>query len=230
MTYHSNSDAAEIAKFSALADHWWDLSGPCKPLHIINPTRVEFIQAAVELKDKTVLDIGCGGGILSESLARKGAKVTGIDLSEAAIEVAQAHAKAAGLAIAYSCSNAESFNQGQFDIVTCMELLEHVPDPACLVQACTRLVKPQGHVFFSTINRTLSAYMLAILGAEYITRMLPIGTHDYAKFIKPSELCAWLRTAGLQVDSIKGIHYRGISHKSSLCDNPDVNYILHARA
>jgi len=232
MSEYVNADTNEIAKFSQLAKQWWDMEGPCKPLHIINPVRLLYVQQRVELGQKKVLDIGCGGGIFSESLAEQGASVMGLDMSEAALKVAKEHAQAKSLPIHYVQSTAEEFadlHPRQFDVVTCMELLEHVPDPANLIKACARLVKPGGHLFFSTINRTLKAYGLAILAAEYLLQMLPKGTHDYAKFIKPSELSRWLRDAGLKINDIKGIVYQGIIDKASLSENIEVNYILHAQ-
>lgn len=234
MQPYTNIDHTEIAKFSELAKHWWDPQGPCKPLHRINPVRLHFVQQQVKsLAGKKILDIGCGGGIFSEGLAEQGAIVTGIDMSEPTLVAAKEHCQNKSLSLRYFCITAEEFAQQhshQFDVITCMELLEHVPDPLQLIQACTKLLKPEGHVFFSTINRTFKAYALAILAAEYITNVLPKGTHDYKKFIKPSELCRWIRETGLTVNAIKGIDYQGITHVASLSDATDVNYILHAQA
>ena len=233
MQKFTNVDSIEIAKFSELATDWWELDGPCKPLHVINPVRLAFVQQQLDLTGKKVLDIGCGGGIFSESLAMQGAEVIGIDMSETALRVAEAHCQNKSLPLHYVCASAEEFAEShaqQFDVVTCMELLEHVPDPISLVQTCAKLVKPGGDLFFSTINRTLKAYLLTIIAAEYIAKLLPKGTHDYAKFIRPSELCAWLRSAELEVTTLKGINYQGLTNKARLINNIDTNYIIHAKA
>jgi len=225
----SNIDANEVAKFDALAGAWWDEDGDCRPLHDINPTRLSFIQNHVDLKAKTVLDVGCGGGILTESLSQQGAKVTGIDMGESVLKAARSHAKMSNLTIDYQKTAVEDLvktHKGQFDIVTCMELLEHVPDPASIIQACVDLTKEGGQVFFSTINRTAKAYLFAILAAEYILRLLPKGTHEYKQFIRPSELDRIARQTGLQLIEIKGMNYHPKSRISKLCDDVNVNYLV----
>jgi 2-polyprenyl-6-hydroxyphenyl methylase/3-demethylubiquinone-9 3-methyltransferase len=225
-----NVDPAEIAKFSELAHRWWDPQSDFKPLHEINPLRLDYIENAAGLRGKRVLDVGCGGGILAESMAVRGAQVTGIDLSEKALKVAQLHILESGNQVDYRLESAEDFARGQaaqFDVVTCMELLEHVPDPASTVSACAALVKPGGHVFFSTINRNLKAYVLAVIGAEYVLRMLPRGTHRYDKFIKPSELGAFCRQSGLAVRDIIGMTYNPLTAHYALGADSDVNYIMH---
>lgn len=224
-----NADPQELQKFSDLAHRWWDPSSEFRPLHEINPLRLEWINARSPLAGKKVLDIGCGGGILSEGMARKGAQVTGIDLSEKALKVADLHSLESGLEISYELISAEEIaarEPGQYDIVTCMEMLEHVPQPASIVAACAALVKPGGQVFFSTINRNPKAYLLAIIGAEYLLRMLPRGTHDYQKFLTPAELSGFVRNCGLQVDGIKGMTYNPLTQTYSLNQDTDVNYLL----
>lgn len=231
-TANINVDAAEVAKFDALANSWWDLEGESKPLHQINPIRLDFIQQQCELANKQAIDVGCGGGILTEALAKASANTTGIDMAETALKIAKLHALEAEISINYEQITAEQKAQQspqQFDVVTCMEMLEHVPDPASVIQACADLVTPEGDVFFSTLNRHPKAYLLAVLGAEYIMNMLPKGTHDYKQFIKPSELAKWCRQSGLQVCSIKGISYSPISRSFSLSDDVDVNYLVHCR-
>lgn len=225
----TNADPLEINKFSELAHRWWDPTSEFRPLHEINPLRLEWINARAPLAGKNVIDIGCGGGILAESMARKGAKVTGIDLSKKALKVADLHSLESGVEVRYKHIPAEEMAEqeaGQFDVVTCMEMLEHVPDPASIVRAAATLVKPGGKVFFSTLNRNLKSYLFAVVGAEYVLRMLPRGTHDYAKFITPSELSQFVRDAGLQVDGMKGLTYNPLTKFYSLNNDTDVNYMV----
>ena len=230
-TMNQNYDQQELAKFSSLAAQWWDITGELKTLHLINPLRLGYINKIVELKNKKVVDIGCGGGILAESMAQSGAKVTGIDLNKALIEVAKLHQLETRTEVSYLPIAAETLattHAGHYDVVTCLEMLEHVPNPLSIVQACASLVSPGGHVFFSTLNRNLKSYLFAILGAEYMLKLLPKNTHDYAKFIRPSELAEWARQAGLQPKEIKGIRYHLLSKQFDLSDDISVNYILHA--
>jgi len=225
-----NADPHELEKFSQLAHRWWDPHSEFRPLHEINPLRLNWIDAHANLAGKTVLDIGCGGGILAESMAEAGASVTGIDLSEKALGVARLHLLESGKKVDYRMISAEELATqaaGTFDVVTCMEMLEHVPNPASTIAACAALAKPSGHVFFSTINRNPKAYVFAILGAEYILRMLPKGTHDYAKFIKPSELARWAKSVELQPDELIGMSYNPLSQKYSLGSDTSVNYLMH---
>lgn len=224
---NANVDAKEIQKFSELADNWWDIEGPYQSLHKINPLRVKFIQTHVDLKDKAVLDVGCGAGILSESLASLGAKVTAIDQSLPLLEAAKNH-NDGKFEIDYSQIEAETLainSPATFDVVTCLEVLEHVPDPVSLVRACAALVKPNGHVFFSTLNRNVKAYLFAIFAAEYVLGLLPKGTHDYAKFIRPSELVAWAREANLAVVELMGVDYQPLSKQYFLTSSIEVNYL-----
>ena len=226
-----NADSAELNKFNELAHKWWDKSSEFKPLHDINPLRLNYIDQAISLNAKTVLDVGCGGGILSESMAQKGAKVTGIDLGEKALKVAQLHSLESGVSVDYQLVSVEAFAEKQaasFDVVACLEMLEHVPDPASVVRACAKLVKPGGHVFFSTINRNPKAYLFAVIGAEYVLNMLPRGTHDYTKFIKPSELASWMRLANLSLQHQIGMSYNPITQHYWLGDDVSVNYMMHA--
>lgn len=228
MTTTENVHEHEIRKFGLLADRWWDPDGEFKTLHAVNPLRIQFIRSFAELHGKRVADVGCGGGILSEGLARAGAQVVGIDLGEELLEIAKAHAEESGMAVEYRRISAETLAEtepGSFDIVTCMEMLEHVPDPASVVDACARLVKPGGRVFFSTLNRKLKAYLLAIVGAEYLLNMIPKGTHDYATFIKPSELSRWARETGLDLLGMDGIAYNPLTGQFSLSRDLDVNYL-----
>lgn len=231
-TIMTNADQSEIDKFSQLAHRWWDPSSEFKPLHEINPLRLKWIIQKTSIEKKRVLDIGCGGGILSESMARIGADVTGIDLSEKALAVARLHLLESGQKVCYEHVSAESFaenNPGLFDVVTCMEMLEHVPDPSSTIAACSRLVKPGGHVFFSTINRNPKAYLLAVIGAEYVLRLLPKGTHDYAKFIKPSELTRIAKSVELEPKELIGMTYNPITQTYRLGNDTSVNYLLHTQ-
>ena len=225
-----NADPQELAKFSELAHRWWDPTSEFKPLHQINPLRLGWIDATAGLKGKSVLDIGCGGGILAEAMAALGARVKGIDLSGKALKVAQLHLLESRLEVDYEEISAEELARrepARYDALTCMELLEHVPDPASTVNACAQLVKPGGNVYFSTINRNPKAYLLAVIGAEYILRLLPRGTHDYAKFVKPSELAQHCRTAGLSLKSVIGMSYNPLTKAYSLNDDVSVNYLVH---
>jgi 2-polyprenyl-6-hydroxyphenyl methylase/3-demethylubiquinone-9 3-methyltransferase len=229
-----NADAAELAKFSDLAHRWWDPESEFRPLHQINPLRLRWIESLVgPLKDHRVLDVGCGGGILAEAMARQGAQVLGIDLSDKALKVAQLHALEQGVAgLSYRLASAEQLaaeQAGQYDVVTCMEMLEHVPDPASVVSACATLVKPGGWVFFSTINRNPKAFLFAIVGAEYVLRLLPRGTHEYGKLIRPSELAAWCRAAGLTLSATRGLGYNPLTRRYFLCDDTSVNYLIATR-
>jgi 2-polyprenyl-6-hydroxyphenyl methylase / 3-demethylubiquinone-9 3-methyltransferase len=228
-----NADPAELAKFSDLAHRWWDPESEFRPLHQINPLRLGWIDGLAPLAGKRVLDIGCGGGILSDSMARKGADVTGIDLSTKALKVAQLHALEAGTTgVSYREISAEELAQEQpasFDVVTCMEMLEHVPDPASVVRACATLVKPGGWVFFSTINRNPKSFLFAIVGAEYLLRMLPKGTHEYAKMIRPSELASYCRSAGLSLDQTRGMEFNPLTQRYWLSGDTSVNYLIATR-
>ena len=225
-----NVDHAEVSKFEQLASRWWDPNSEFKPLHEINPLRLDYIDTRAVLKDKVVLDVGCGGGILTESMAARGARVTGIDMGEAPLEVARLHLLESGQQVEYRRIPVEELAAempAQFDVVTCMEMLEHVPDPASVIAACATLVKPGGHVFFSTINRNPKSYLLAIVGAEYILRMLPKGTHDFAKFIRPSELNRWARNAGLETADLTGMTYNPLTGVYKLDPRDvDVNYLV----
>jgi len=225
-----NADPAELAKFSALAQSWWDPKGPSKPLHDLNPLRLQYVSRAVALSDARVLDVGCGGGILSESMARAGARVLGIDLSQAVLDVAELHALDAKVAAEYRLVPVEELARERpaaFDLVTCMEMLEHVPDPAASIQALAALVRPGGDVIVSTLNRNPLAFAVAIVGAEYIARVLPRGTHEYLKFIRPSELARWGRAAGLELQDLTGISYNPLTRSFRLSPNTDVNYLAH---
>lgn len=231
-TSSANVDTAELAKFESLASRWWDPNAEFKPLHDINPLRLQYINERAALAGKSVLDIGCGGGILTESMAALGARVTGIDLAEAPLAVAQLHLKESGRAVEYRRISAEDLARerpGTYDAVTCMELLEHVPSPVSTVTACATLVKPGGHVFFSTINRNPKAWLFAVVGAEYVLNLLPRGTHEYLKFIKPSELERMSRAAGLRTLGFIGMHYNPLTRRYWLAPGVDVNYIAHTR-
>jgi 2-polyprenyl-6-hydroxyphenyl methylase / 3-demethylubiquinone-9 3-methyltransferase len=228
-----NADPQELAKFSELAHRWWDRESEFRPLHEINPLRLEWINGISALKGKEVLDVGCGGGILSDAMARRGATVLGIDLSTKALKVAQLHAlEAATPSITYREIAAEALAQEQparFDVVTCMEMLEHVPDPSSVVRACASLVKPGGSVYFSTINRNAKSFLFAILGAEYLLKLLPKGTHEYAKFIKPSDLASWCRDAGLELRATRGMEYNPVTRRYGLSGDTSVNYLFACR-
>lgn len=228
----ANADPREIDKFSELAHRWWDPASEFKPLHDLNPLRLGWIDGIAHLRDKTVLDVGCGGGILSESMARQGARVKGIDLSRKALQVADLHSLESGVAVDYEEIAVEALaarEPAAFDVVTCMEMLEHVPEPASVVNACAHLVRPGGYVFFSTLNRTPKAYLLAVLGAEYILRMLPRGTHDYEKFIPPAQLAHAIRHAGLEIVEIRGMTYNPLTQLYKLGRDTDVNYMVACR-
>lgn len=228
MTVTENVHLHEINKFGSLAERWWDISGEFKTLHDINPLRIRFIKEHAEINGKRIVDVGCGGGILSEGLAKNGADMLGIDLSEELIDIADLHGLESGINAHYRKISAEALADEQpegFDHVTCMEMLEHVPDPASIVRACAKLIKPGGTVFFSTLNRKPKAYLLAIVAAEYLLRMLPKGTHDFKTFIKPSELSRWSRDAGLELQSMAGIEYNPLTKRFSLGKDIDVNYL-----
>ena len=228
-----NVDPLELEKFSQLAHRWWDPESEFKPLHEINPLRLDYIDRIACLSGKTVLDVGCGGGILSEAMAARGARVTGIDLADKPLKVAQLHLLESGRQVEYVKISAEELALARaqhYDIVTCMELLEHVPDPAATVHACSKLVKQDGWVFFATINRNPKSYLFAVIGAEYVLKLLPRGTHDYQRFIKPSELAAMCRKAGLTVDGVMGMTYNPLTRVYALGSDADVNYILHGHA
>jgi 2-polyprenyl-6-hydroxyphenyl methylase/3-demethylubiquinone-9 3-methyltransferase len=227
-----NADPAELQKFGALAHRWWDPLGDMKPLHEINPLRLDWIDRLAALAGKRVIDVGCGGGILAEAMAQRGARVTGIDLSTKPLRVAQLHALESGVAVDYRESSAETLaaeSPGTFDVVTCMEMLEHVPDPGSTVRACATLAKPGGWVVFSTINRNPKSFVFAIVGAEYVLRLLPRGTHEYAKFIRPRELAAMAREAGLEVVQILGMTYNPLTRRFALGRDTDVNYLVACR-
>ncbi len=232
MSSSTNVDTAELAKFESLAARWWDPEAELKSLHDINPLRLGYIQERASLAGKSVVDIGCGGGILAESMAGLGARVTGIDLAEASIAVARLHLNESARDVEYRCISAEDLareRSGAYDVVSCMELLEHVPEPASTVAACASLVKPGGHVFFSTINRNPKAWLYAIVGAEYILNLLPRGTHEYLKFIRPSELERMCRASRLRVAGFIGLHYNPFARRYRLGPGVEVNYIAHAR-
>ena len=227
----SNIDPAEVAKFEALADRWWDQSSEFKPLHQINPLRVNYIDERSPVAGKKVLDVGCGGGILSEGLAVRGADVTGIDVGKAPLEIAKLHTKESDLDIDYRLTTIEELAEQEpesYDIVACMEMLEHVPDPSSIIQACTKALKPGGTIYFSTISRNPKAYLFAIVAAERILKMLPKGTHDYDKLIKPSELAGWARQADLQLLDVRGMVYNPLNKRYSLSGDTSVNYLVHA--
>ena len=227
----ANIDPSEVAKFSSVASRWWDPEGEFKPLHAINPLRLAYIERYAPLAGKKVLDVGCGGGLLSEAMAGHGAEVTGIDVVPASLSVAKLHLLESGAKVDYREITVEDLADeapGSFDVITCMEMLEHVPDPASVIAACARLAKPDGQVFFSTINRNPKAYLFAVVGAEYVLNMLPKGTHDYQKFIRPAELESWSRAAGLAIQNFAGITYNPLTRRFSLDDDIDVNYMAYA--
>src|SRR6185503_2412646 len=229
MAHETNVDPAELAKFNELAHRWWDPEGEFRPLHEINPLRLQWIAERAPLQGRAALDVGCGGGILAEAMAQLGASVTGIDLGEKALRIAALHQLESGVQVRYESASAEEFAEAhgsEFDVVTCMELLEHVPEPPSTIAACARLVKPGGRVIFSTINRNPKAYLFAVIGAEYVLKLLPKGTHDYARFIKPSELTRWCREAGLQPLEMTGLTYQPLTRKYRLGRDCDVNYML----
>ena len=225
-----NVDPAELAKFDSLASRWWDTEGDFKPLHEINPLRLDWIRQHISLRGCRAVDIGCGGGILTESMAAAGATVIGIDMADGPLSVARLHQHESGAEVDYRKLTAEELaanEAGEYDVVTCLEMLEHVPDPSQVIKSCAELVKPGGHVFFSTINRNPKSFLFAIVGAEYVLKLLPSGTHEYAKFIRPSELEAWARTAGLRLESSIGMQYNPFSKEYSLGSNLDVNYLMY---
>ena len=225
---NQNVDQTELDKFNQISTRWWDQQGEFRPLHLMNPLRLNYINSRVSLKDKKVLDVGCGGGILSEAMANSGASVTGIDLANEALEVAKLHLLESRLKVDYMQSSVEAIaaeKPAEFDVVTCLELLEHVPQPASVVNACAKLLKPGGSVFFSTINRTAKSYAMAIIGAEYILKLLPRGTHNHKNFIRPSELDLWARQSGLNLKHATGMHYNPVTEQFWLAPGQDVNYI-----
>ncbi|QOY22112.1 bifunctional 2-polyprenyl-6-hydroxyphenol methylase/3-demethylubiquinol 3-O-methyltransferase UbiG [Xanthomonas citri] len=227
----SNFHQSELDKFAALANRWWDADGPQKPLHALNPVRLEYVSARLELAGARVLDVGCGGGLLSESMARLGAQVTAIDLAPELVKVARLHSLESGVQVDYRVQSVEDLaaeQAGSFDAVTCMEMLEHVPDPIAIIRACASLLKPGGKLFLSTLNRTPAAFALAVVGAEYIARLLPKGTHHYKDFIKPAELAAWLRNAGLQLEDVSGMLYEPWRNRARLSSRTEVNYLAYA--
>ena len=231
-TTDTNIDPGEIAKFDSLASRWWDPDGDFRPLHRINPLRLDYIRQRARLQDACVLDVGCGGGILTEAMAGKGARVTGIDMAEKPLAVARLHQAESGTDVEYLQSTAEALAEarpGRYDVVTCLEMLEHVPSPRTVIEACKALVRPGGDVFFSTINRNPRSFLFAIIGAEYVLKLLPRGTHEYEKFIRPSELESWARAAGLEHRGSIGLHYNPLTGEYRLAPGVDVNYLMHFR-
>jgi len=229
---HANFSQAELNKFDELAHRWWDPNGESRPLHDLNPVRLAYVRERAGLRDAEVLDVGCGGGLLSEALAREGARVTGIDLAPQVLEVARLHLFESGLTLDYREISVEALAAEaptRFDVITCMEMIEHVPDPASVITACAGLLKPGGRLFLSTLNRTPQAFALAIFGAEYVLRLLPRGTHHYAQFIKPSELATWIRAAGLELQDVSGLHYEPFTRRAWSGGRTDVNYLACAR-
>ncbi|MBL4851551.1 MAG: bifunctional 2-polyprenyl-6-hydroxyphenol methylase/3-demethylubiquinol 3-O-methyltransferase UbiG [Gammaproteobacteria bacterium] len=232
MNTQTNVDPQELNKFDAIAARWWDPEGECKPLHRLNPIRLRFIEERIALSGKQVLDIGCGGGLLSEAMASCGAKVTGIDMAASPLAVAKLHLLESGWTVDYQQASAEQFaeqHQGEFDVITCMELLEHVPEPSSLIAACATMLKPDGELFFSTLNRNAKAFIQAIIGAEYLLKLLPKGTHRYDRFIRPSELARWCREANIELKTLKGMGYNPLTQQFKLTDNLSVNYLAHAQ-
>ena len=230
MHEHSNVDAAEIARFQSAASRWWDPEGEMRPLHELNPVRLAYVERSGALRGRSVLDVGCGGGLLSEAMAVAGATVTGLDLASELLEVARLHALESGVSVDYRLETAEAHAQshaGRYDVVTCMEMLEHVPDPGSVIAALARLVRPGGHVFVSTINRTPRAWLQAVVAAEYVLRLLPRGTHAYDKFIRPSELAAWAREGGLELVDVAGLEYDPFARSARLSSDARVNYLAH---
>lgn len=230
--HHGSHDPAEIARFDATAQRWWDPHGAFRPLHVLNPVRLAYIDSHAALRGKRALDVGCGGGLLSEAMAKAGATVTGIDLGRATLQVAELHALESGVTVRYVCESAETHattSAGHYDIVTCMEMLEHVPEPQSVMRALHTLVRPGGDVFLSTINRNLKAYLVAIVGAEYVMRLLERGTHTYERFIRPSELSRWARHAGFDVVDIAGLEYDPLREVAKQSTNVDINYMMHLK-
>lgn len=232
MNANANADPAELDKFGEIAHRWWDPNSEFRPLHDINPVRLEWIGSCVDLAGCLAIDVGCGGGLLSEGLAERGARVTGIDLSEKALGIARLHLFESGKTVAYRHISAEAMAAeapGSFDVVTCLEMLEHVPDPGSTVAACAALAKPGGRIFLSTLNRNAKAYLLAVLGAEYLLGLIPRGTHDYTRFLKPAELARLCRNGGLDVEAVVGLHYDPFSRRAEIGGNTDINYLIRAR-
>ncbi|OAJ34803.1 bifunctional 2-polyprenyl-6-hydroxyphenol methylase/3-demethylubiquinol 3-O-methyltransferase UbiG [Piscirickettsia salmonis] len=227
---HLNVDQVELQKFADLAHEWWDTTGRCRPLHDLNPTRLNFVKSRVSLTNKNILDLGCGGGILSESLAKEGAQVTAIDMSKDVLNAAKLHKLESQLDINYQHISAEELakqSPGKFEVITCMEMLEHVPDPLSILHACKTLLKPGGHLFISTMNRTVKSYVLGVIATEYILQLLPKGTHDHQQFIRPDELADWCRQLCLKIRHMSGVHYNPFTHKAKLHHDVSINYIAH---
>lgn len=230
-TPHLNVDAAQVTTFERLSDHWWDAAGPLRTLHVMNPVRLRYVDAAVHLRDKDVLDVGCGGGLLSEAMADRGARVTGLDASAAALQTARAHATLTGVKVQYVQGTVEEFvhDGRRFDAVTCMELLEHVPDPESVLRSCASLLRPGGDLVLSTVNRTLKSWLGAIVAGEYLLRIVPKGTHAYANLLRPAEVRRMLERAGLEVVDLAGMHYLPWLERCTLGNDPGINYLMHGR-